>query len=149
MLIGANWISPNTLPTIRELLNQGSIDFCEIMVDNFAHLPANEIRKTFPDIPIALHIVASRFLEKTDRELQELAKYLRDWIRDLQPLYVSDHLLQHTINGCYLPFVAELDYVNDYHRIKNRILLWQEMLGVPILFENHASWREVFPRFSP
>ncbi|OGT35745.1 MAG: hypothetical protein A3F11_05200 [Gammaproteobacteria bacterium RIFCSPHIGHO2_12_FULL_37_14] len=139
MLIGVNWISPNASPIIRELIDQGTIDFCEVMVDNFAHLPAKEIRSALTDIPIGLHVVTSRFLEKSLPELEILAKSLRYWIRELQPLYVSDHLARYTINAQYLPFVIELDYKKDFSYVKDRILQWQDMLESNILFENYAS----------
>lgn len=139
MQIGVNWISPPTLPIIQELLRQGQVDFCEIMVDNFIHLPPDEIKKALPDVPVSFHIVGSRFLEKSPDELKIMAHHLRHWIDELKPLYVSDHVVQFTENGTRLPFLAELDYEKDYHTIKNRISLWQALLAMPILFENHAS----------
>ena len=140
MLIGVNWIAPHTLPAIRALIDQGSADFCEIMVDNFIHLPAKEIKMALPDVPIALHIVASRFLEKPLDEIESLAIHLRRLIHDLQPIYVSDHLIQFTDEaGRRLPMIAEWDYDQHYSHIKNRVLLWQELLGANVLFENHAS----------
>lgn len=140
MQFGVNWISPKTLPIIRSLIDQCVADFCEIMVDNFAHLPPAMIREALPHTPIALHIVRSRFLEKSSQDLRELARSLRPWINDLEPLYVSDHLAQFaTTNGRYLPFTTELDYKNIYSHVRQRILEWQSLLDRQILFENYAS----------
>src|SRR6187551_511972 len=101
--VGINWLSPYTLPTVRRLLDEGVADFCEIMVDNAVHLPAEKIRAALPDVPLALHIVTSNFLTKSPAELQNMAQHLRPWIDELQPFYVSDHLPQ-------------LDYQNDFEK---------------------------------
>lgn len=138
MLIGINWISPHTLPVVTELLQQGQADFCELMVDNFIHLPPEKIQAAVAHAPIALHIVASRFLEKTEAELITLANHLRPWIKALQPLYVSDHLAQFTIERRRLPFPIELEYEDD-DAVKQRVMLWQALLDIPLLIENHAS----------
>jgi uncharacterized protein (UPF0276 family) len=139
MLFGINWISPSTLPMIQKLIKLGKVDFCEIMVDNFAHLPTTTILAAFPDVPIALHIVQSRFLEKPLDDLKLLADYLRPWIKDLNPLYVSDHLVEFSKHERFSPLISELDYENTYFEIKERIQYWQAWLDTSLLFENHAS----------
>lgn len=139
MRLGVTCSSPHTLPLVRELIKHGHADFCELTVDNFAHLPAQAIRQVFADIPLSLHIIASRFLEKSAQALSQLAQHLRPWIKQLQPLYVSDHLIRYTSQEKRLPLLAELDYENDYLRIKQGVSLWQELLDTPLLFENHAS----------
>lgn len=137
--IGINCISPAALPLARSLLAQGGADFCELMVDNFIHLPPAQIRAALPDVPLALHIVSSRFLEKSAEELTAMAQYLRPWIAALQPIYVSDHLVQFSEGGRRLPMIRELDYARDQQAIKQRVREWQSLLGVPLLVENHAS----------
>lgn len=140
MLIGVNWISPQTLPIIERLLAEGIADFCEVMVDNFIHLPASSIRAALPDVPIGLHIVASRFLEKSQAELDELAHALRPWIREINPFYVSDHLVQFTTsNGQHLPFTTELPYQKSYSHVMERVNRWQTLLDTQLFFENYAS----------
>lgn len=140
MLFGINWVSPRSFSIIRKLIDENVVDFCEIMVDNFAHLPSRAILEILSDIPISLHIVSSPFLEKTPAELRALADYLRPWIKELKPLYVSDHLLTFTASdGRRLPLINELHYEAKYEHIKNRICLWQDLLDTPLLFENHAS----------
>lgn len=140
MQLGVNCIAPQTLTFIRELILQGRIHFCELMVDNFIHLTPEKIRAALPDIPIALHIVASRFLEKSPTELADMAALMRPWIKALQPLYVSDHLVRFAYaKQQLLPFITEFDYEQDYEHIKNSVMTWQHLLESTVLFENHAS----------
>lgn len=139
MQIGINLISPHALPIVTRLLEEGLADFCEIMVDNFIHLPPEKILAAFPGVPLSLHIVASRFLEKSLSDIDEMAARLRPWIAALQPLYVSDHLVQFSKQGRRLPFVTDVNYKKDYETIKNKITHWQALLETTILFENHAS----------
>lgn len=140
MKIGINWSSHRTLPIIHELYHQGIIEFCEIIVDNFAHLPAENIRQALSSIPVSLHFVASRFLEKSPAELSQLAEVLRPWIKALQPIYVSDHLVRFTeTNGKRHQLITELDYENVYDEVKDRIVTWQNLLDTQLYFENHAS----------
>lgn len=132
--IGVNWISPHTLPIIRELHQQGLIQYCEIMVDNVAHLPAVKIQQALGDIPVGLHIIASRFLALSSQQLKILAAQLKPWIKALNPVYVSDHLVAHS-----MAMIHEMDYEKNYSFIKQRVTAWQELLDEKILFENHAS----------
>ncbi len=124
--VGINWLSPYTLPTVRRLLDEGVADFCEIMVDNAVHLPAAKIRAALGDAPVALHIVTSNFLTKSSAELQDMARHLRPWMSELQPLYVSDHL-------------SQLDYQADFETTCERVSEWQELLGTKLLLENLPS----------
>lgn len=140
MRIGINWISPPSLIVIQQLIREGKIECCEVMVDNFAHLPAEKIKEALLGIPICLHIVTSRFLEKSVDELQELAAQLKPWIRALQPLYVSDHLVQFTNeHKQWLPMITELEYDQLNTHVQQRVNEWQSLLDTKIFFENHAS----------
>ncbi len=140
MRIGVNWISPTSLRIIQALIREGWVSCCEMMVDNFAHLPTDKIKAALLDVPIVLHIVASRFLEKSPSELQTLAMHLKPWIRELQPQYVSDHLVQFTnASGQWLPMITELHYDRDRAHIYQRVNEWQALLDTKLYFENHAS----------
>jgi uncharacterized protein (UPF0276 family) len=110
------------------------------MVDNFIHFSPQQLLDALSGLPIALHIVRSRFLEKSLDELMQMGKYLRGWLTTLQPLYVSDHLTRFTTaSGRQLPVLAELDYTSCYPQVKDRIIAWQELLDTPLLLENYAS----------
>lgn len=140
MHIGVNWLSPHALPLIKSLIREGHADYCEIMVDNAIHLSPEKIKSTFHDIPLAFHIVSSRFLERSSNELNDIAKHIRKLITVLQPIYVSDHLAQFsTHDGKRLPRIVELDYQAKQFHIEQRASLWQHMLETPLLLENFAS----------
>lgn len=139
MLIGINWTSPQTLPIIQQLLRDNVADFCEISVDNFIHLKPDILRAVLPDVPVSLHILGSRFLEKSTHQLKEMADSLRVFIDALKPIYVSDHLVKFTDAHRQLTFLAELNYEKDFSHIFSRVSEWQERLQQTIFFENYAS----------
>lgn len=139
MLIGVNWTYPQTFPLIKKLSDHHLIDFCEISLDNFIHLPPESVLNTLQGIPVSFHILSSRFLEKSDSELKEMAGHIRHWINVIQPMYVSDHLAQFTHQNKQLPIFMELDYSSHYLSIRNRVSQWQELLGCTVFFENFAS----------
>lgn len=138
MLFGINCTAPQTLPFIRILFDQGKIDFCELMVDNFIHLPPHEIKRVLPKVPLAFHIVASYFLEKPLRELEKLANHLRNWLNAFNPLYVSDHLLPIEHRKHYRNLTEEPDYSTTHH-LETRLTIWQQLLERKLLIENNAS----------
>ena len=140
MYVGHNCIASDELPYINQWIQEGNADFCELMVDNVAHLSAHALSKALGHHPISLHIVSSQFLEKNEKELKALSDQLRPWIKTFQPLYVSDHLVRFkTDEGQCLPFVTEYDYEKYAASMKTRISMWQMMLDTSLLFENHAS----------
>lgn len=140
MRIGINLVSPPSVPVVTELLNKGAADFCEIVLDNFIHLPPSKVKEALPKVPISLHIVASRFLEKTSQELIDMATMVRKWIEVCEPIYISEHLQRFTTNeGKYFPLTQELDYDIHDDATKQRIIEWQELLTMPLHFENNAS----------
>jgi hypothetical protein len=139
MKIGANWTSPRNLKTVRTLLQNDHISFSEIMIDNFLHLPANALHAAFPGTPISFHIMNSQFLRRDPAELKVLAGKVRGFIRELKPLYVSDHMAVFSHEDRRLPFPQEIDYPHEYERTRDRVTMWQELLGTPLLLENYPS----------
>lgn len=137
--MGVNLTSPKGLPFVQKLLSSGAADFCEILVDNFLHLSPESVGEAVGGAPVSFHIMWSRFLEREPKDLKLVGKYLRKWIHVLQPLYVSDHLAQFTIDGRRLPLLAELDYRTAYAHTKARIKAWQEIIEHSIAFENFPS----------
>lgn len=122
MKVGINWIAPANLPIIQRLIAAGLVDFCEIMLDNFIHLPATDLKHALPDLPLSVHIVSSNFLHKTPAQLVALASHLRPWIEALAPLYISDHIPDFTAK-----------------EIPEKISQWQSLLGMRLYLENNAS----------
>jgi uncharacterized protein (UPF0276 family) len=88
-------------------------------------------------MPISVHIMSSRFLQLSPAALDRLAGKLRLWLDALHPLYVSDHLAVHELNGQLLPELAEADYSD--HGLFHAIERWQELLGSQLLLENYPS----------
>ncbi|MFI5362135.1 MAG: DUF692 family multinuclear iron-containing protein [Elusimicrobiota bacterium] len=139
MIYGANWTSPRHLSTVRALLKDKRISFCEVMVDNFLHLSPENILSAFPGVPLSFHIMNSHFLTRDAGELKALAAKVKSFARELRPMYVSDHLAVFSHEGRRLPFPQEVDYESDYALVRERVLAWQELLGAPLLLENYPS----------
>ena len=139
MKFGVNLIAPTTLPVVRTWILNGRADFCEIMVDNFIHLDPHAVRALLPNIPVAFHLVATRFLERDQRSLKILAKRLRDWIAVFSPIYVSDHLVYFTAGKERLSVIREPHYAKCAPELKRAVSRWQEELNVTVYLENHAS----------
>jgi uncharacterized protein (UPF0276 family) len=139
MIIGANWTSPRHVPIIRELTRRGDVSFVEVMIDNFIHLSPEELTKAFPGIPLAFHVMNSHFITRDDAELKTLAARLKTFIRELRPLYVSDHLAVFTHGARRFPFPQEIDYTREGAAALDRAKLWQDMIGTMLHFENYPS----------
>lgn len=150
MKLGANWTSPRHLPVLKALLDGGAIAFVEIMVDNFLHLSPDALAAAFPGVPLSFHVMNSQFIRRDDAELAALAKKLREFVRVLKPLYVSDHLAVFTHGARRLPFPQEIDYARETALVVERVKRWQDLLDMPVLFENYPSILEsgrAQPRF--
>ena len=139
MKLGVNLIAPTALPVIRAWIMNGRADFCEIMVDNFIHLDPHAVRALLPNIPVAFHLVATRFLERDQDSLKTLAKRLRAWIDVFSPQYVSDHLVYFTQGQERLSIIREPSYADQAKALKHAVARWQAELNVTLYLENHAS----------
>ncbi|MDD4965085.1 MAG: methanobactin biosynthesis cassette protein MbnB [Gallionella sp.] len=138
MLIGLNFTLGGTLELVQRLAKEGEIDYCELLIDNFLQVPPSELRDAFA-CPIGLHIMFSKFLESDAAYLESMAERLREYIDVLKPLYISDHLARFTHKGRTLYHLAELDYPNEYHHVRQRVDWWQEKLGQRLYLENYPS----------
>jgi uncharacterized protein (UPF0276 family) len=150
MKIGVNWTSPRHLPIVRSFLAEGKISYCEVMIDNFLHLTPAAVAEAFPGAPIAFHIMNSQFIRRSPDELKALAVKLKAFIRELRPMYVSDHLAVFTHEGRRLPFPQEIDYRREQAQTLGRVKLWQDLMETPLIFENYpsiAGYGEAQPAF--
>ncbi|QGM98418.1 methanobactin biosynthesis protein MbnB [Methylocystis parvus] len=138
MRIGFNFTLTETADMVRRMLAEGHIDYCEFLIDNFIGVPPAELARAF-DCPVGFHIMFSEFIDADQETLEDFAKRIRVLIRDMQPLYVSDHGASFTHRGVNLFHLGELDYVKDYDRVRTRVDLWQEMLGQRLFIENYPS----------
>lgn len=147
--LGVNWTRASRLPVIQQLLHTGRADFCEILIDNFLLVSPDQLRRTLGDVPVAFHIMHSRFLERDEDSLAAMASRLRLLARELEPLYISDHLVRFTVEGRDVPLLPELEYGRVYEQARRRVGLWQEMLGTRVYFENYPSLLETTGRHQP
>lgn len=139
--IGVNVTSAESLAIARRLHDAGEIDFCELLIDNFLHLPGRELFKGCDGMPVAIHIMNSRFLDADDseRKLADLARRIKEVTSLLNPKYVSDHLALFSVNGRRLPIVSEVNYADMFDYVIDRLHFWQECLGSRLLLENFGS----------
>jgi hypothetical protein len=137
--LGVNWTRASRLPLIQQMLRTGHADFCEILIDNFFLVPPGELRRALGDVPVAFHLMHSRFLERDEETLARMASRIRLMARELEPVYISDHLLCFTVQEREVPILPELDYGRVYERARQRVTQWQEMLGTRVYFENYPS----------
>lgn len=138
MQIGFNFTLGSTLDLVRRLRAERKIDYCELLIDNFLHVPPEELAAAF-DCPVGFHIMFSKFLESEPKFLESMASRLRTYIEVMQPLYVSDHIARFTYNGRQLYHLAEPEYRRDYETMRLRVEWWQERLGRRIYLENYPS----------
>jgi len=137
--VGVNWTKAFHAPLIAELLRSGRADFCELLIDNFLHVPVRELTEVLGGAPVAFHIMHSRFLERSEEQLVHIAERIRELARELRPLYVSDHLLRFTVDGREVMFLPELDYERVYEHVRERVTWWQNALGTQVCLENYPS----------
>lgn len=138
MLIGFNYTLGDTAPLVRKLLAGRHIDYVELLIDNFLAVPIEALMDGFA-APVGFHIMFSKFIENDTPALERLAHRLRGLIDRLRPLYVSDHVARFSHNGRQLYHLAEIDYINDYSRVRERVDWWQQALGCQLLLENYPS----------
>lgn len=138
MKIGINFTLGETLNDVQHLIQDGLVDYCELLIDNFLHVPPDDIARAF-DVPLGFHIMLSRFLETDLASLKQLAHRLKPYIDTLQPTYISDHVARFSHQGRQLYHLAEVDYRQAYDAIKARVETWQELTGSQLLLENFPS----------
>ncbi len=140
MQIGFNFTTNGTLDMVQCMLQERQIDYCELLIDNFLHVPPKELIDAF-ECPVGFHIMRSQHLERDRETLEKLAKRIRFLIEAMNPVYVSDHLLRFTNDGRNFHFLGEIDY-KKYDAIRVRVEQWQEMLGTHLYLENYPSIME-------
>jgi hypothetical protein len=138
MKIGFNFTLPGTLGMVQQMIRERQIDYVELLIDNFLHVPPREIADAF-DCPIGFHIMLSKFLESDVETLTKFGARIRTLKDALDPIYVSDHLLYFTHDGAQLFHLGEIDYIGKYDHVRERVELWQEMLGTRLYLENYPS----------
>lgn len=139
MKIGVNWSGQRELPVLKKILSSSKIDFVEILIDNFLCVDPASISSFLDGIPVNFHIMNSRFINKDREELIAISDAVNRLADHLQPEYISDHIGIFYYGGLPLPQMAEISYSKDLDLILDKIMIWQELLGVKILIENYPS----------
>jgi uncharacterized protein (UPF0276 family) len=139
MMLGVNFTGPGHLELIRALAAERRIGFVEVLVDNFLSCRPDSMIEAVGGLPVAFHIMRSKFLTRPIEQLRQLAARLRPFIAHSRPLYVSDHLAVFDRLGRGLPLIAEVDYDSTYELARERTRLWQDLLGCPLHLENFPS----------
>ncbi len=137
--VGVNYTSSDQVQTIDDMIASGYAHHVEVLIDNFLTVPATSILEKFGDTPVAFHIMYSRFLEADRDHLQSMAARLRTLIRDVKPIYVSDHVGCFSYEGRAMPILGEYDYRRLEHALC-AIEQWQELLGTRLILENFPSY---------
>lgn len=139
MLTGTNWSGTRELKTLEELIANKKVDFIEILIDNFLCCTPQSILEVVGDIPIAFHVMNSMYLHKDTDELLQLSNKIKFFMRELNPLYISDHIGLFYQDGYPLPKMCEVNYESKNEELLDKIDMWQNMIGTKVLFENYAS----------
>lgn len=139
MLYGINITSLQELPIARKFFNEGLIDFIEVLIDNYKDSDPNIFLSAFAQVPHAVHIMSSRFIEVDNEELTNYFNSIYPILSVMNPLYVSDHLAKFTLDGIEFPAPMELDYEQEKQQILNAIDKWQHKLGCKLYLETFAS----------
>lgn len=139
MKIGINWTDPNSTSLIKKLTDESHIDFCELLIDNFLFIDPYQIQDFLGGAQNGFHIMQSRYMTRNFDELKSLASKIKNFVKILKPIYVSEHIIEQTYKGKELPSSEECDYQNNGLFMIGKCRQWQEMLDQKILFENFPS----------
>lgn len=139
MKIGFNITDPLSYQVASQLAKQGSIDFVEILLDNFTHLNPEHLSEKLHGLDVGFHIMKSEFIHKNTSDLKEYAAIIKEFSSVLDPLYVSDHLARFNIHSQVLPITAEINYETEYSMVQSKVQQWQDMLETRVLLENFPS----------
>jgi len=139
MLYGINITSLQEFPIAQKFFHEGLIDFVEILIDNYKNSDPDTFYSVVGQIPHAVHIMSSRFIEADETELADYYKSISPVLSAMNPIYISDHLARFTLEGVEFPAPMELDYEQEKQHILTAIDVWQHKLGSKLYLETFAS----------
>ncbi|WP_457796300.1 methanobactin biosynthesis protein MbnB [Methylocystis sp. S23] len=138
MQVGLNFTLGGTHEMVQRMIDDGHLDYCELLIDNFLQAPPDDLARHF-QCPVGFHVMFSKYLESDLDFLEDLAKRLRVLIDAMHPLYVSDHMAHFTHRGRRLFHLGEIDYANEYDQVRRKVDIWQRLVGQKIYIENYPS----------
>lgn len=145
MKIGINWTSPHNSEIIKNLCETGTVDFCEILIDNFLLYPAEQIQEYLPTKESSFHIMNSNFIFAEIEHLKSIGQKIRNSIQTLIPIYVSDHIGLFQYNDKFFPFMQEVNYNELFSHFKERLRIWSDILESKIYLENFCAFELQYP----
>jgi len=118
----------------------GRLPFVEILWDNYCHLDAYHLRDLLAPLAhqVSFHVMMSKFLQRSGDQLDCFLGRLREHVRVVRPVRVSDHLARFRLGNLNTVVPLELPYrrvANVAHRIRR----YQDAIGGQLLIENFAS----------
>lgn len=124
-----------------------SVSWVEVIAENYLDWdnrengrPLQRLKKIRENVPVALHGV-SLSIGSVDPISQEYLAYLKKLSREIEPLWVSDHLCWTTYQGKNLHDLLPLPYTEEaIELVSRKITQVQDILGRQILLENVSSY---------
>lgn len=137
--VGINWTGVRDLESLEFMVSENHIDFIEILIDNFLSCDVSSLLDVTKDTPCAFHIMNSRFLDNDINNLISMSKSINLLRKELNPIYISDHLGKFYYKDFTLPQMLEVDYALDKNKALEKVSIWQDLLDCQLLLENYPS----------
>lgn len=123
--------------------NKPAVDWFEVISENFM-VPGGNPRRVLEavrrDYPVVLHGV-SLSVASTEPLQTGYLNQLAELARDVEPVWISDHLSWGTAHGICLHDLLPIPYTEEaLAHVASRIQAVQERLGRRILLENPSSY---------
>jgi uncharacterized protein (UPF0276 family) len=112
----------------------------EILWDNFCALDPVRLAEDLSALAdrVMFHIMWSRYLELDADAFSDYLKRLRQHVRALRPVAVSDHLCRFQSHDLWVGAGHEYSY-DRFDHVAARVEQYQDVIGQTLLIENHAS----------
>ncbi|MCT8342866.1 DUF692 family protein [Photorhabdus kleinii] len=149
MQIGTNWFGNRELSILKEIISLRKVDFIEILIDNFLQCSPDSILDISKGLPIAFHIMNSKYMHRSKQDLESIGKRIRVLQKELNPIYISDHVGVFYHNSYPLPTMGEVDYSSEKDKYFDSVSLWQDIIGEKIYLENFPSILDENARLQP
>lgn len=120
-------------------LKPDSIDLLEVTPENYFHTGGKlyrEFRELAERYPILFHGISLSLGSLKPLDMDYL-KAVKDFIKDFQPLWFSDHLCYSSVLGAQFHSLLPLPFTEEaVAHVVPRIKWVQDFLGMPFAFEN-------------
>lgn len=138
--LGTNFTHEDDPKLISALSSTGQIQFAEILIDNFIYFDPYQIKDELNGLACSFHVMNSQWTTDPNFANSNLIQTLKKWLRVLNPIYVSDHLLMGFHDGSRLPLNVELNYDREHAFIVEQIAIYRNTIESQIFLENYPSY---------